>query len=64
VLEALMEALSDEARSILFSSQNTLDMEQISGRITFMDRGRIIDSGTRKAISIGGAECVSTCRLV
>ena len=44
VLHALMEALTDERRTILFSSQNTLDVEQISDQITFIDRGRIIDS--------------------
>jgi ABC-2 type transport system ATP-binding protein len=49
VLGALMEALSDERRSILFSSQNTLDVEQISDRITFIDRGRIIDSGDKES---------------
>jgi len=49
VLGALMEALSDEGRSILFSSQNTLDVEQISDQITFIDRGRIIDSGDKES---------------
>jgi ABC-2 type transport system ATP-binding protein len=48
VLGALMEALSDEGRSVLFSSQNTLDVEQISDRITFIDRGRIIDSADKE----------------
>jgi ABC-2 type transport system ATP-binding protein len=36
--------MKDEGRSILFSSHNTQDVEQISDRITFIDRGRIIDS--------------------
>jgi ABC-2 type transport system ATP-binding protein len=36
--------MSDEGRTILFSSHNTQDVEQISDRITFIDRGRIIDS--------------------
>jgi ABC-2 type transport system ATP-binding protein len=48
VLGALMEALADEQRSILFSSQNTLDVEQISDQITFIDRGKIIDSGDKE----------------
>jgi ABC-2 type transport system ATP-binding protein len=48
VLGALMEVLADEHRTILFSSQNTLDVEQISDRITFIDRGRIIDSGDKE----------------
>ena len=33
---------------MLFSSQNTLDVEQISDQITFIDRGRIIDSGDKE----------------
>ncbi|MFY9824633.1 MAG: ABC transporter ATP-binding protein [Thermoanaerobaculia bacterium] len=48
VLHALMEALADEQRTILFSSQNTLDVEQISDQITFIDRGRIIDSADKE----------------
>jgi ABC-2 type transport system ATP-binding protein len=48
VLAELMEVLADERRSILFSSQNTLDVEQISDQITFIDRGRIIDSGDKE----------------
>jgi len=44
VLQELMAVLADEDRTILFSSHNTLDVEQISDRITFIDRGRIIDS--------------------
>src|SRR5678816_446989 len=34
---------ADERRSVLFSSHNTQDVEQISDQITFIDRGRIID---------------------
>ena len=48
VLAELMEVLSNEERSILFSSQNTLDVEQISDQITFIDRGRIIDSSDKE----------------
>lgn len=44
VLEELMEVVADEERSILFSSHNTLDVEQISDQITFIDRGRILES--------------------
>ena len=44
VLAELMEVLVDEERSILFSSQNTHDVEQLSDTITFIDRGRIVDS--------------------
>lgn len=48
VLGALIEALVDENRTVLFSSQNTFDVEQISDRITFIDRGRIVDSGDKE----------------
>lgn len=48
VLSALMEALTDDRRTILFSSQNTHDVEQISDQITFLDRGRIIDRGDKE----------------
>jgi ABC-2 type transport system ATP-binding protein len=49
VLGELMAALADEERTILFSSHNTLDVEQISDQITFIDRGRIIDSDNKEA---------------
>ena len=39
-----MEVLKEEDRSILFSSHNTLDVEQMSDQITFIDKGRIIRS--------------------
>ncbi|MGH9772401.1 MAG: ABC transporter ATP-binding protein [Candidatus Acidiferrales bacterium] len=44
ILRELTNVMADEDRSILFSSHNTQDVEQISDRITFIDRGRIIDS--------------------
>jgi ABC-2 type transport system ATP-binding protein len=43
VLGELMAVLADEERTILFSSHNTLDVEQISDQIAFIDHGRIID---------------------
>ncbi len=49
VLGALMEVLSDEQRTILFSSHNTLDVEQISDRIVFIDRGRIVDADDKES---------------
>jgi ABC-2 type transport system ATP-binding protein len=49
VLGELMAVLDDERRTILFSSQNTLDIEQISDQITFIDRGRIIDSADKES---------------
>jgi ABC-2 type transport system ATP-binding protein len=44
ILRELTDVMGDEGRSILFSSHNTQDVEQISDRITFIDRGHIIDS--------------------
>lgn len=44
VLDEMMNALEDETRSILFSSHNTLDIEQISDYITFIYGGQIIES--------------------
>ena len=49
VLGELMEVLNDERRTIFFSSQNTLDVEQISDQIMFIDRGRIVDSGDKES---------------
>ncbi|HUA01875.1 MAG TPA: ABC transporter ATP-binding protein [Candidatus Aquilonibacter sp.] len=49
ILRELTDVMVDEDRSILFSSQNTQDIEQISDRITFIDRGRIIDSMDKEA---------------
>lgn len=42
VLAELTAVLTDEHRTILFSSHNTLDVEQISDHIAFIDRGRLI----------------------
>ena len=44
VLGELMNAMEDESRTILFSSHNTQDVEQISDLIAFIDRRQIIDS--------------------
>jgi ABC-2 type transport system ATP-binding protein len=44
ILRELTRVMEDDGRSILFSSHNTQDVEQISDQITFIDRGRIIDS--------------------
>jgi ABC-2 type transport system ATP-binding protein len=44
ILHELTDVMADEGRSILFSSHNTHDVEQISDQVTFIDRGRIIDS--------------------
>lgn len=48
VLAELIAVLAEEERTIFFSSQNTLDVEQISDQITFIDRGRIIDSANKE----------------
>ena len=49
ILRELTNVMADEERSILFSSHNTQDVEQISDQITFIDRGRIIDSMDKEA---------------
>jgi ABC-2 type transport system ATP-binding protein len=49
VLGELMGVLADEERTVLFSSHNTLDVEQISDQITFIDRGRIVESSDKEA---------------
>ncbi len=49
ILRELTAVMSDESRSILFSSHNTQDVEQICDQITFIDRGRIIDSMDKEA---------------
>lgn len=48
VLGELMAVLADEERTVLFSSHNTLDVEQISDQITFIDRGRIVESADKE----------------
>ncbi|MGA9659333.1 MAG: ABC transporter ATP-binding protein [Asticcacaulis sp.] len=48
VLDEMMNALEDETRSILFSSHNTLDVEQISDYITFIYGGSIVDSRNKE----------------
>src|SRR5690606_10274941 len=48
VLAELMSVVEDERRGILFSSHNTQDVEQTSDRITFIDRGSIIESSDKE----------------
>ncbi len=48
VLEEMMRVLEDETRSILFSSHNTLDVEQISDHITFIYDGEIVSSANKE----------------
>jgi ABC-2 type transport system ATP-binding protein len=47
MLTEFMDVLRDENRSILFSSHNTVDVERISDRITFLDRGRVVASSDK-----------------
>lgn len=44
VLEEMSAVLADEDRSIIFSSHNTLDVEQISDQITFISNGSVLFS--------------------
>jgi ABC-2 type transport system ATP-binding protein len=48
VISEFMDVLRDDRRSILFSSHNTVDVERISDRITFIDRGRIVESSDKE----------------
>ncbi|MEM7588426.1 MAG: ABC transporter ATP-binding protein, partial [Acidobacteriota bacterium] len=50
VLTALTDVLEDSERTVLFSSQNTLDIEQISDQITFIDRGRVVTSADKESL--------------
>ncbi|MFL6578649.1 MAG: ABC transporter ATP-binding protein [Povalibacter sp.] len=42
IVNELMEVMRDDERSILFSSHNTVDVERISDRIAFIDRGQMV----------------------
>jgi ABC-2 type transport system ATP-binding protein len=49
VLSALAEVLRDEQRSVLFSSHNTGDVEQLSDSITFIHQGRLVASQDKES---------------
>lgn len=50
ILDELMEVLAEDGeRSVLFSSHNTADVEEICNRIAFIDRGRIIQCAEKDA---------------
>lgn len=49
VLQALSDVLRDEARSVLFSSHNTSDVEQIADTITFLHKGELLASRDKEA---------------
>ncbi|HEY1035495.1 MAG TPA: ABC transporter ATP-binding protein [Pseudoxanthomonas sp.] len=53
VLDALADVLRDEARSILFSSHNTADIEQIADSITFLHGGRVVASRDKESFLDG-----------
>jgi len=53
VLDALADVLRDEERSILFSSHNTADIEQIADAITFLHAGRIVASRDKESFLDG-----------
>ena len=48
LLSEFMDVLRDDSRSILFSSHNTVDVERISDRVTFIDRGRVVASDNKE----------------
>ena len=48
LLTEFMDVLRDDSRSILFSSHNTVDVERISDRISFIDRGRVVASDNKE----------------
>ena len=49
MLDALVEVLRDENRSVLFSSHNTNDVEQLSDSITFIHQGRLVASQDKES---------------
>ena len=49
ILEEMMRVMEAEDRTILFSSHNTLDVEQISDHITFINQGTIIASDDKES---------------
>ncbi len=53
VLDEMMTAMEDETRSILFSSHNTLDIEQLADYITFIYGGRIVESRDKETFLDG-----------
>lgn len=49
VLNELMDVMLEDDRSILFSSHNTQDVEQLSDNITFLDKGHIVSSENKES---------------
>ncbi len=49
VLQALADILRDDARSVLFSSHNTRDIEQLADTISFVHEGRLLESKDKES---------------
>ncbi|TFW10634.1 ABC transporter ATP-binding protein [Massilia arenosa] len=49
VLATLMEVMGDEERSVLFSSHNTHEVEQIADAVTIIDRGRLLETDDKES---------------
>lgn len=49
VLEALADVLREQHRSVLFSSHNTHDIEQLADRIVFLQGGRVLAQDDRES---------------
>jgi ABC-2 type transport system ATP-binding protein len=49
VLQALADILRDDARSVLFSSHNTQDIEQLADTISFVHQGRLLASKDKES---------------
>ncbi len=50
ILDEMAEVLVDDGRTILFSSHNTQDIEQLCDRVTMIDQGKIIFSDDKEAL--------------
>jgi len=48
-LNEMMDVLVDKDRSIIFSSHNTQDVEQLSDQITFIDNGMVVNSNDKES---------------
>ena len=53
VLDAIADVLRDEERSILFSSHNTADIEQMADSITFLHGGRVVAARDKESFLDG-----------
>ena len=62
ILEEMSAILADENRSILFSSHNTLDVEQISDQITLIHKGSILFTQDKESLLDGWRRVRMTVR--